>query len=1002
MHNAVNRRIGYNTLIKKGNKKMMILPHNVALFFVFELLLALMAVVMIKLVRKTALLKQQTLQMETTAKIISNLRQNFDIQAIKNYSIKSIAEELKVDRCFLVEYDSMTKKFSKVTTEYLSSQKIASLKKGLPPIGINKMTNTCINNKKVTIEDTEKYIKKNHLDESAINNFYTKYNVKSTYIFPLRHEANILGGLVLHYCNKKTSLNKAQTEFVNKIGESLAVAINQAELYEKQVKNAEKEALLSNIINTIRSSIDPQKIQRNIVQEIGTQLKADRCGLAIYEKISQKFYITDKEYLSGPHMKSLAGIDINKELPDLREKMFNKEAIIVRTAKDYLKESGFANTYVEEHFKEWNIESGFAIPITYQDELMGALFIHYGKSGQKIGEEEIAFTKTIADQIGIGLYQSRLYENQKKTAQKEKVLRSFITDIRESLDITQIKHKIVTEVGKLFKADRVVILEFDEENQKYLPIQQEAEYLATPETKSIRKVALSVFQESKLLKSSREMGVDLIYPNVEEFLTINSEDNKEVQKFIRNHNIKSSILLNITHGGKFLGNLVLHYSSVRKTFFEDEIDYMKTIANQVANAIYQSNLFDNITKQAHKESILREIISKIKFTKSLEDAYKKLLGELSIIYKLKRVMFLESSTHNTNELIIKYEHLNKDKDECGNNLIFPKVCIDDFLRLINNFETLVIDNVMDCYPDDHTLMFFEKHRIKSLMAVPLVKYNGQTQVFGFIILCDETTRNWSKYEIQLLEAISESVISVLWEIAKFIEVEDLRNSFVLTLAHDFQVPLIGERNALEYIIQYNKEKLGKDAELLEEILSNNNNIINLLNKSVDIYNYESGKKDIYKEKTDVRILLKEVSEEMGNFAKAKEVKMELKLPTQPKFADIDRTEISKVLKTVIENAIEKSPKKAKVQIGISKTDKIVEIYIKDNGPGVSPEMQEKIFKRYEMALAIERKIGAGTGLFLAKRIMEAHKGSIRFETESSMGTIFYITLPNSSDETDEA
>ncbi|MDD3419249.1 MAG: ATP-binding protein, partial [Candidatus Gastranaerophilales bacterium] len=69
---------------------------------------------------------------------------------------------------------------------------------------------------------------------------------------------------------------------------------------------------------------------------------------------------------------------------------------------------------------------------------------------------------------------------------------------------------------------------------------------------------------------------------------------------------------------------------------------------------------------------------------------------------------------------------------------------------------------------------------------------------------------------------------------------------------------------------------------------------------------------------------------------------------------------------------------------------------------ITPEMQEKIFKRYEMALAIERKIGAGTGLFLAKRIMEAHKGSISFETEASIGTVFYITLPNSSDETDEA
>jgi GAF domain-containing protein len=969
---------------------MFFLPHHIALFFIFEAMMVFIAVIVINLLMKTHILDQQTKRIRSTENIIKNLRKNFNIKEIKDFTTQGLGKELKADRCFLAEYDPKTQKFSRIDWEYLSSHEIKSLKKRLPPIGVTRLTNVCINDQMQVIPNADKYIKENNLYNSAIDLFYQSYSVKSSYLIPLRYSATMVGVLAIHFCHRPVTLTREELEFINNLAESIAVAINQAELYEKQEQALKREKLLSKLITTIRSSLDSSQIQEKIVNQIGQTMHANRCVLSRIDKTSKKFTVV-AEYRETPDVKSFFDVDVNQDLPALVEKMLNREDIIVDNARQYLAENDYLGSSVENHFTDFNIESGFAIPITYYDDLLGMLVIHYDKEDADFGEEEINFVKTIANQIGISLYQANLYENQKKIAQKEKVLRSFVTAIRESLDIEQIKHKIVMELGKLFSPERVFILDYDSSLKKYLPLTATSEYRRDESLMSITELDMNIFHNSPFFRTVREMNLDLIHPDFQDYMKKRKDIGEESLKRIKELGIESSIVLNILYAGEFLGHLVIHYCASKRPFSEEELDYIRTIADQIGIAIYQSRLFKNIQQQAQKESILRQIISKIKFTKSLEEAYNKLLEEISEIYDLKRVLFLESSPQNTDELIIKYEHIDKKNNGCGNNLAFPQVCIDDFLNLINNFNTLVINNVLDCYPDEQSLKFFEKYHINSLMAVPLVKYNGEAKVFGFIILCGETPREWSTYEIKLLESISESVISVLWEITKFVEVEDLRNSFVLTLAHDFQVPLIGERNALEYIIQYNKDKIGADAELLEEILENNKNIITLLDKSVDIYSYEAGKKVIAQTEVDIKTILKEA---IANITLPdKKVTINFEEPQNSILVKVDKIEIEKVFHTILENAMEKSPENSTITIGVQPLEKKVKIFFKDQGPGISEEMQEKIFNRYEMALAIERKIGAGTGLFLAKRIIEAHKGSIYFETAPKRGTTFFIILP---------
>ena len=372
--------------------------------------------------------------------------------------------------------------------------------------------------------------------------------------------------------------------------------------------------------------------------------------------------------------------------------------------------------------------------------------------------------------------------------------------------------------------------------------------------------------------------------------------------------------------------------------------------------------------------------------------YNELLHKLAEIFNLNRVLFLEFSVINPDELIVKYEYVTNKKNSSVNNLVFPQICIDEFSNLIHNLKMMVINDVSDCF-QEHTNVFLKKYKIKSLLAVPLVKYNKETKIWGFIVLCAEKARIWTKEEINLINIISESVVSVIWELSKFIEIEELRNAFILTLTHNFQVPLRGEQKALEYL---KSVELGKYKEIVEALLQNNKNIITMLNKFIDVYNYESGKKKPDLDNYEIYDILNNSVKTFEDYAVSKFVKIQLNKNETPLFVKVDKEEITKIFDTIITNAIENSPEGEVVEIKYYKKDNQVIISIHNNGKVIPEEIQDIIFSRYAMALAIERKIYPDIGHILSKRIIEAHNGSIWFETKLQEGTTFYISLPRGS------
>lgn len=106
----------------------------------------------------------------------------------------------------------------------------------------------------------------------------------------------------------------------------------------------------------------------------------------------------------------------------------------------------------------------------------------------------------------------------------------------------------------------------------------------------------------------------------------------------------------------------------------------------------------------------------------------------------------------------------------------------------------------------------------------------------------------------------------------------------------------------------------------------------------------------------------------------------------------DRTRLEQVFTNLLSNAAKYAAGKP-VEVSIEGGVKSARVIIRDHGMGISPENHERIFKRFERAVSATEISGLGLGLYIARRIVDDHGGTIRVESELGKGAAFIVELP---------
>jgi signal transduction histidine kinase len=137
-----------------------------------------------------------------------------------------------------------------------------------------------------------------------------------------------------------------------------------------------------------------------------------------------------------------------------------------------------------------------------------------------------------------------------------------------------------------------------------------------------------------------------------------------------------------------------------------------------------------------------------------------------------------------------------------------------------------------------------------------------------------------------------------------------------------------------------------------------------------------------------------VAEAVDIFRRGHAGEVTLALPAEPLRAVVDPARLQQVLLNLLENAGRYSPAGAPVAVALARpAPGTARVTVTDRGRGVAPEERARIFDRFTRGEAAEGTRGLGLGLYLCRRIVERHRGTIGVEGAAGGGAMFWVDLP---------
>jgi signal transduction histidine kinase/CheY-like chemotaxis protein len=233
---------------------------------------------------------------------------------------------------------------------------------------------------------------------------------------------------------------------------------------------------------------------------------------------------------------------------------------------------------------------------------------------------------------------------------------------------------------------------------------------------------------------------------------------------------------------------------------------------------------------------------------------------------------------------------------------------------------------------------------------------------------------------------------------KLQELDKLKSQFLSVATHELRTPL-------SIILGYNAmlaESLAdrltqEEAEILRESVQACNRLIRLVSSMLDISQIESGKMRMNFAPADLRVITSNVVALFQGEARKKGLRLVLELPARLPHLEIDSERIEQVLVNLLGNAVKfTGTGTVTVAIRLATGGRGIDILVSDTGVGIAPEEQDHIFDEFAQIrgqVDKRQREGSGLGLAIAKRIVEAHSGSIAVNSELGRGSTFRCFLP---------
>ena len=729
----------------------------------------------------------------------------------------------------------------------------------------------------------------------------------------------------------------------------------------KQAHWLQQEKLLHELLHISSSSLDPQTILRRSAEVIRTIFNASRCLVSFYSP-------RDKRVIWGAISRA------PELLPWDRQTHYPAWSTVERLIRKHHQLS----TWVSDEFPLLPEQPEAASPYMVKAALSSWTQSHPKHADKWIGgflcieqwdrdrtwqSEEMYLLHMVIHQIEQILYQALLYQQAEERVQRAALLNRLIAQIRASLDLSHIFETVTMELGQLVVVDCCSIFEYQQTEHLWAV---QAEYRLHSDAASavgFNILNLTGFHIAQLCNLQ----------------TVQISDTRRLKNLTTTPSIESPgacLIVPIHYHQKLWGCISFRQDHYPRYWHESEVELLTAVANQLAIAIHQATLYQQI--QQHNQTLEAQVAQR---TAELERFFDTLPDYIFVVNRERMsLMFCNHAFAKS----IGYE----DRQQIQGRSIFeclPASLVNQFaeqnLRVFQSGQTL---------HEQETIIFPDGVRHLDTFKVPFKSATGE--VYSLL----GTSRDITEL-IETRQALSERTEQLQDALTAARKASQAKSEFLTTMSHELRTPLtsvIGMSSAL--LNQLFGPLTTKQSEYLRIIHNSGTHLLQLINDILDLSKIEAGKASLLVSQFSLREAAEQSLALFYEKAQSQNLCLHAELDSLQN-RDLfmgDERRVKQILLNLLSNAVKFTPSGGAIWLRMSYDGTIAKIEVEDTGIGIAEDKLHLVFEAFQQidSALNRRHEGTGLGLALTRQLVEMHNGSIHLKSTVGAGTVFTVYL----------
>jgi GAF domain-containing protein len=785
---------------------------------------------------------------------------------------------------------------------------------------------------------------------------------------PMRLGEKVVGVIAVQDFERNYVFDTGHERALSTVAVQAAIAIQNARLYEETFSRTRQLSRLNEAAQAISSELELDRVLQTVSREMTELLKATGCIIWDYDPKREAVFTIAQYQLEPKVTANLSDLSLLDRYPFKREVLTERVTVQVHAAEPESDPAELARMQMA------GIESLLMVPLVTGDHVVGLLELVY-ESAHNFSPSELQLVQTMANQAAVAIENARLFEEvrsyrdeleervQERTEalQKERdrveSLYRITSELSASLDLDRVLNRALVLVLEAVKSEQGSIFMLDQQTGKIfhramlLPESERGEETLPPGG------VLTPFRRGEGLAGQVLASKQ---PSIIDDLVLHARS-MELEDYERQY--RSVLAMPLIVSDEALGVLILYHSET-EFFTREHLRLVEAAAAQVAAAINNAELYRYVRESANRlgQMIKTQQVETTKTEAILEGVADGVMvtDPDGLVIRFNAAAEHILSTPRAQVLGRSIEELGGLYGASGTT----------WLKAVDSW-------IVEPSQSGENVLLSDRLELEDrIVSVRLSPVAVQGEFLG--------------------------TVSLFRDITQEVEVERAKSEFVSTVSHELRTPMTSVKGYADLLVLGAAGDLNEHQKRFLSIIKNSaDRLTMLVNDLLDIGRIDTDRIELKLKEVELASAVEIVVESLKGRSRDKRQELITEIPQNLPAVWADQDRLIQILTNLVSNAQQYTPTGGQVRLKAAACKdagtgaEMVKISVSDDGIGITPEDQAKIFDRFFRAdhPMVQETAGTGLGLSITQSLVLMHGGRLWVESEPGKGSTFEFTLP---------